>query len=262
MVNHYNVNYADFHGELYREVRRDAFGEDIGQNSWLTATEQDMFIPWLNLGPGKLMLDAGCGAGGPALRIASMTGCSVVGVDSNSDAIRAARSMAANAGIADGAEFQTGDAGSLSFREQSFDAITCIDAINHLPDRESVLREWCRLLKPKGRMLFTDPLVLTGPVSNEEFAARTPAGFYLLTPEGHDERVLALSGLRLLRKEDLTANMAKIANSRLAARAERQEDLRSVEGSQAFESQQMFLKTVALLAGEKRMARILFLAEK
>ena len=43
----YDANYGNFQVELYEQIRRDAFGEDIGQNSWLTAAEQDRFINWL-----------------------------------------------------------------------------------------------------------------------------------------------------------------------------------------------------------------------
>jgi hypothetical protein len=65
---HYDANYSNFQTSLYEQIRRDAFGEDIGQNSWLTATELDTFQRWLDLSPGKTLLDVGCGAGGPALR--------------------------------------------------------------------------------------------------------------------------------------------------------------------------------------------------
>jgi hypothetical protein len=63
---HYDSNYNNFQSKLYEQVRRDAFGEDIGQNSWLTASEQDKFQNWLSLGPCKRLLDVACGAGGPA----------------------------------------------------------------------------------------------------------------------------------------------------------------------------------------------------
>jgi SAM-dependent methyltransferase len=77
----YDANYGNFQTELYEEIRREAFGEDIGQNSWLTASELDQFQEWLRLGPDKRLLDVACGAGGPALRMAKRTGCSVTGVD-------------------------------------------------------------------------------------------------------------------------------------------------------------------------------------
>src|SRR5258705_14024137 len=78
---HYNANYGNFQTELYAQIRHEAFGEDIGQNSWLTSDEQDRFLEWLDLSPGQTLLDVACGAGGPALRIAATTGCSVVGID-------------------------------------------------------------------------------------------------------------------------------------------------------------------------------------
>ena len=64
---YYDTNYDNFQTELYSEIRREAFGEDIGQNSWMTASEQDMFLDWLHLSAGKKLLDIACGSGGPAL---------------------------------------------------------------------------------------------------------------------------------------------------------------------------------------------------
>src|SRR6266705_936743 len=92
---HYDANYGNFQTDLYAEIRREAFGEDIGQNSWLTADEQDKFLEWLDLSPGKRLLDIACGAGGPALRIAAVTGCSVVGIDVHAQAVTTASSLAA-----------------------------------------------------------------------------------------------------------------------------------------------------------------------
>ena len=175
---HYDTNYGHFGTALYEEIRREAFGEDIGQNSWLTAAEQDTFIKWLDLAPGRRLLDVACGAGGPALRIAATTGCSIVGVDAHRQAIATARSLAEQRGLETVADFQYADAQApLSFHDGSFDAITCIDAINHLADRPRVIADWARLLKPGGRLLFTDPLVVTGPLTNAEIAQ-----FYRLLP--------------------------------------------------------------------------------
>src|ERR1700752_5327182 len=121
---HYNANYRNFQTELYAQIRREAFGEDIGQNSWLTSDEQDRFLEWLDLAPGKILLDVACGAGGPALRIAATTGCSVVGIDVHEQAVATARSLAAQRGLADRADFQSTDAtGPLPFPDAGFDAI-------------------------------------------------------------------------------------------------------------------------------------------
>jgi hypothetical protein len=71
---HYNANDGNFQTELYAQIRHEAFGEDIGQNSWLTSDEQDRFLQWLDVAPGKALLDEACGTGGPARRIAAITG--------------------------------------------------------------------------------------------------------------------------------------------------------------------------------------------
>jgi ubiquinone/menaquinone biosynthesis C-methylase UbiE len=258
---HYNANYGNFQTELYEEIRREAFGEDIGQNSWLTSNEQDRFVEWLDLSPGKTLLDVACGAGGPALRIAAATGCSVVGIDVHEQAVTTASLLAAQRGLAERAEFRAIDATDpLPFSDASFDAITCIDAINHLSDRPRVIAEWARLLKPGGRLLFTDPL--TGPLTNAEVAVRSSAGFYLFVPNGYDESVVAQCGLRLLVREDVTANMAKVAEARRAARASKSAVLREIEGDQAYNGQQEFLTVAARVAREGCLSRFVYVAQK
>jgi len=260
---HYDVNYGNFRTELYEQIRREAYGEDIGQNSWLTTDEQDRFIAWLDLTPGKTLLDVACGAGGPALRIAGKSGCSVAGIDVHEEAIATACALAAQRGLSRPAAFHIADAAQpLPFPDASFDAITCIDAINHLPDRPAVVREWTRLLKPGGRLLFTDPITVTGPLTNAEIALRSSAGFYLFVPCKYDEEIIAQCGLRLVVAENVTRNMAEIAARRRAARASRSSALLTIEGDQAYEQQQEFLAMAARTAGEGRLSRFVYVAEK
>ena len=260
---HYNANYANFQTELYAQIRHEAFGEDIGQNSWLTSGEQDRFLVWLDLSPGKTLLDVACGAGGPALRIAATTGCSVVGLDVHKQAVTTASSLAAQRGLAERAQFRSADAsGPLPFSGASFDAITCIDAINHFPHRPRVVAEWARLLKVGGQLLFTDPITLTGPLTNAEVAVRSSAGFCLFVPPGYDECVIAQCGLQLLVCENLTANMVKVAKARRAARTSRSTVLREIEGDLAYDGQQEFLAVAARVAREGRLSRFVYVSKK
>jgi ubiquinone/menaquinone biosynthesis C-methylase UbiE len=260
---HYKSNYAKFQTELYTQIRREAFGKDIGQNSWLTADEHDRFLQWLDLSSDAKLLDVACGAGGPALRIAAITGCTVVGIDVHDDAIAMANSLTRQQGLADRVEFGTVDATApLPFENSSFDAITCIDAINHFPDRERVVADWARLLKPGGRLLVTDPTTVTGPLTNAEVATRSSAGFYLFVPLGYDERILSHCGLELLRREDVTANMGQIAEARQNAREARSAALREIEGDQAYEEQQTFLAVATRVAKEGRLSRFVYVSRK
>lgn len=260
---YYDANYGNFQIEIYEQVRRDAFGEDIGQNSWLTAGEHDRFIEWLKLSTGNTVLDVACGAGGPALRTAKLTGCSITGVDIHEDAIATANALAADRGLAHVAEFRVVDAARpLPFPDGSFDAITCIDAINHFHDRRQVMADWSRLLKSGGRLLFTDPIVVTGALTNAEIVMRSSAGFYLFVPPGYDETLLAQYGFKVSASENVTRNMAEIAGRRRAAREKHREVLREIEGSQAYEQQQEFLRISSLLADEGRLSRFVFVGEK
>jgi 2-polyprenyl-3-methyl-5-hydroxy-6-metoxy-1,4-benzoquinol methylase len=262
-VRHYDANYGNFQTELYAEIRREAFGEDIGQSSWLTADEQDRFLRLLELSPGKRLLDVACGSGGPALRIATKTGCSLVGIDMHEDAVSTANSLAAQDGLSGRAEFRVANgAEPLPFADTFFDAITCIDAINHLPDRPRVLSDWARLLKPGGRLLFTDPITVTGPLTNDEIAIRGSIGFFLFVPLDYDRSVITQCGLRLLVCEDVTANMAEMAERRGAARAARSHLLREIEGAETYNGQQTFFAVAARIAKERRLSRFLYVAEK
>jgi SAM-dependent methyltransferase len=262
-VDLYGASYRNFATDLYADIRREAFGEDIGQTGWLTAEEQDLFISWLGLTKSSQVLDLACGSGKPTLRIAQKTGCHVSGVDLHSEAIASAKVSARELGYEGRTRFYEGNAADrLSFASQCFDAVTCIDAVNHLPNRPHVLEEWRRVLKPGGRLLFTDPIVLTGPMTNAEIAIRASIGLFVFVPEGFDEALLRETGFEVERIEDRTDNMAKNAAGWLAARGKREVDLRKIEGDEVFFGQQRFLETAALLAKERRLSRFAILARR
>jgi SAM-dependent methyltransferase len=262
-VDLYGPSYRFLATALYADIRREAFGEDLGQTGWLTGEEQDRFIAWLGLSASSRLLDLACGSGRPSLRIAQKTGCGICGMDMNAEAIERARASAKDLGCTDPADFRQGDAaGRLPFAEGSFDAVTCIDAINHLPDRPHLFEEWRRVLKPGGRLLFTDPTVLTGAVTNEEIAIRASIGFFVFVPAGLDEMLLKRAGFEVERAEDRTQNMADNAAGWRAARAKREAELRAIEGDGSFDGQQRFLQTAAVLAGERRLSRFAVLARR
>ncbi len=263
VVDHYGAQYGHFADDAYAAVRREAFGEDIGQNGWTTAEEQDRFVAWLNVDSGARVLDVACGAGGPARRLSQRTGCSVLGIDIHEQGIARARELAALEGVADRVAFEPMDASRpLPLPNESFDAVVCIDAINHLPDRPLTVSEWARVLKPGGRVLFTDPITVTGPLGNDEIAIRSSIAFFLFVPTGFDEQVLHDAGLELVEFEDRTENMAMVASRWHAARAARADVLRRVEGDETFDGQQTFFEVCARLARERRLSRFVYLAAK
>jgi len=116
--------------------------------------------------------------------------------------------------------------------------------------------------KPGGRLLFTDPTTLTGPLTNAEIAVRSSIGFFLFVPPGYDKHVVVECGLQLVVAENVTQNMAEVAERRKAAREARCSGLREIEGDQAYEGQQEFFAIAARIAKEGRLSRFVYVAEK
>jgi SAM-dependent methyltransferase len=131
VADHYGAHYRDFDADVYGDVRREAFGVDVGQNSWLTVEALERFGSQLELRPSTRLLDVACGSGGPALHLVALTGCDVVGVELYEDAVAAGNKSARVAGLERRTRFVQADASrALPFDGNSFDAILCIDSIN------------------------------------------------------------------------------------------------------------------------------------
>ncbi len=261
---------SDFYGARYsndRQKLRDIIFAEVydnyfGQSSWVSTADYDRFAGWLELTSECRLLDIACGSGQPSLRIASRTGCMLTGMDSSEQAVATAIKLAEERGLSSRVRFECTDAARpLQYPDGSFDALICIDALAHLPDRRATFSEWARVLKPAGRLVFTSQ-VLTGPISNEEVSARTPFGYYAIGPEGYDERLLSESGFRLLQRADLTSTFAQIAERHCTARTVHEQELRSIEGKQEFELQNRYRAIGAQLARERRLSHFAYLADK
>jgi hypothetical protein len=118
------------------------------------------------------------------------------------------------------------------------------------------------VLKPGGRLVFTDPIIATGPLSNEEIAIRAAIGSFLFVPLGYDEWVLTEAGFDVETAEDRTEDITLVAGRWHDARAKREAMLREIEGDEHFTKQQTFLAMCARLAREGRLSRFAYLARK
>ena len=234
-VDLYDSTYGHFHEDVLALVRAETYGTDIGQSGWSTVEEYAEFIDWLGLTPDHHVLDVGCGSGGPALHLARLTGARVTGIDINADGIATATRQAADSGLVDRATFRVVDVdAALPFDADTFDAIISMDAMCHMPLRAHVLEQWRRVLKPGGRAVFTDPVVVTGPVSSAEIAVRSSIGRFLFVPPGANEQFIVSAGLRLVRAADLSVQGAGMARRWHAARAAHREALIALEGDERF----------------------------
>jgi ubiquinone/menaquinone biosynthesis C-methylase UbiE len=129
--------------------------EDTSSVQEATDRFTDVLIARLRVGPGDRVLDVGCGIGKPALRVASSTGASVVGITISRLQVEQATERASNARMSDRVSFQYADGMDMPFESGSFDAILAFESINHM-DRPTALREMARVLVPGGRLALTD----------------------------------------------------------------------------------------------------------
>jgi ubiquinone/menaquinone biosynthesis C-methylase UbiE len=257
----YRAQYERFGGELAVQMRREVYGEDLGQQGWRNSVEEREIDALLRLEPGCHVLDVACGSGGPSIAMAERSGCQVTGVDVEASAITHAQALATRRALAERTQFLALDcSGRLPFDDRSFDALLCVDAINHFPDRFRTLAEWARLLRPGGRILFVDPTIVTGEVSKTELDVRASLGFYLFVPSGLNEKAILAAGLTVLQVQDRTDAIAEIAARWFAVRARREAQLLVEEGAGFYARRQRFLEVTAELARSRRLSRFLFLA--
>jgi ubiquinone/menaquinone biosynthesis C-methylase UbiE len=262
-VDLYKTQYVHAREQIYEQIRAATYGHDLGQSSWITLEEAQRFLGWLNLSPASNVLEIACGAGGFSCLIHERFDAKVHGVDISPEAVHAAGIRCEGQGLTEKVTFSVRDASkSLDFPDESFDAVFCNDSINHLPARESVFQEWWRILKPNGKALFTDPIVVTGILSNEEIRVRSSIGYYLFTPKGENEHLLETTGFQIMMVEDVTGQVEQVSKLWYDARQLRKEWLLKFEELNQFEALQNFLDVVHVLATEKRLSRFAYLAYK
>ena len=110
----------------------------------------------MELAPGMSVLEAGCGLGDDAFRIAQRIapGGRVTAIDSSTTMIEEARSARPSAGLS--VEFQAGDIRALPFPDGSFSRCRVDRVLQHVPRPESAVSELVRVLMPGGLLLAYD----------------------------------------------------------------------------------------------------------
>ncbi len=108
--------------------------------------------------PGQLILDAGCGSGGPAVWLARTYDVNVHGISNVPLHVESACRYARESGLLDSGKltFCVGDYTATELPAGTFDGVLAIESVCYAPDTRDFLAEAFRLLKPGGRLVVVD----------------------------------------------------------------------------------------------------------
>jgi len=145
----------DIHVGIY-----DRGDEPIREASRLTVERMAAGLP--GLGPGARVVDLGAGYGGAARHLARTAGCSVLCLNISDTQNATNERLNREQGLQGLVSVRQGSYLDVPAEDGGFDAAWSQDAILHSPDRERVLAEAFRVLRPGGRLVFTDPMQADG----------------------------------------------------------------------------------------------------
>lgn len=115
-----------------------------------------MMIDACAVQPGVELLDVGCGTGAPACLLAREHGARVTGITTSREGIRAAEARAEREGVGDRVAFEQRDGMDNGFADQAFDRVWALESSHLMRDRDRVVSEMARVLRPGGRFALCD----------------------------------------------------------------------------------------------------------
>ena len=102
---------------------------------------------------GKTVLDVGCG-GGILSESMAERGAKVTGIDLGEKALKVAQLHSLESGVA--VDYQLISVEKLAEQQPaSFDVVTCLEMLEHVPDPASVVAACAKLVKPGGKVFFS-----------------------------------------------------------------------------------------------------------
>jgi SAM-dependent methyltransferase len=125
---------------------------EVVSNSLLTWAGIADITAVLRLAPGQTLVDLACGRGGYSQEVARRTGACLVGLDFSAVAVAIAEHSTDQRARA---RFCVGDFTAVGLRDDSADAVMCIDAFQFSESPLGALAEWRRILVPGGRLAIT-----------------------------------------------------------------------------------------------------------
>ena len=162
------------------------------------------------------VLDLCCGLGGPARYLAYHHGCRVTGVDMNTDRLAGAVRLTERTKLQDRVLFHHANALQTGLADETFDVIVSQEAFCHIPDKKTLIAECVRLLKPGGRIVYTDILARNSMTNEIRSRLENEMAFSELSTLEQYCHLLEEKSCQVVEVEDLSDDWAQILIDRLA----------------------------------------------
>ncbi len=212
-------------------------GEDIHVGLYADETEDirpasrrtvEQMADRVEVGSDTHVLDVGAGYGGAARHLARTFGCHVKCLNLSEVENERNRAMNVEQGLDDRIDVFDGSFEDLPFQDNQFDVVWSQDSFLHSGDRRRALEEVVRVLRPRGEVVFTDPMAQDD--SSREDLAPILKRLHLDTMGSPSfyRRELTRLGLTTIDFEDHTPQLAR-HYGRVLEETERREG--EIEGS-------------------------------
>jgi len=163
------------------------------------------FVEALALTPESLVVDFGCGLGGPARYVAATTGAHVTGVDLTAEFVETGRVLTEWTGLSDRVHLMQGSVLDLPLDAGSMDAAYMIHVGMNIADKAGIAREAKRVLRPGGVFAIYDVMqVGEGEMEYPAPWASSSDQSALAPPETYEE-ALRSAGFEVTDRIDRTA---------------------------------------------------------
>ena len=162
------------------------------------------------------VLDLCCGLGGPARYLAYHHGCRVTGVDMNTDRLAGAVRLTERTKLQDRVLFHHANALQTGLADETFDVIVSQEAFCHIPNKKTLIAECVRLLKPGGRIVYTDILARNSMTNEIRSRLENEMVFSELSTLEQYCHLLEGKSCQVVEVEDLSDDWAQILIDRLA----------------------------------------------
>ena len=201
-----------------------------------TAALTARMVDGAQLAPGLRVLDVGCGTGAPACALVQAHGVEVLGITPSEVGVARAGQRAEALGLT-GATFEVRDGTDNGLPDESFDRVWVLESSHLMRERERLIAECARVLRPGGRVVLCD-IVRHREIPfkevkdrREDFAVlRAAFGDAHMESLDYYEAQLTAFGLQVDTRVDLTkATLPTFAAWRANARDNRDQVLESLE---------------------------------